>query len=180
MKYLNKALTGIIIFILLNLGLSFAEAEDYDFNFFTLFENHGAVMLLIEVESGAIIRANEAAVTFYGYPKDVLESMSIQQINTLNTEEVERERKAAAAEERNYFVFPHRLADGTIRTVEVYSYPFQVGDVTMLYSVIHDITEREENKLLLQQNLARLERAEQIAGLGYWELYKRTDRKSVV
>ena len=174
MKYLNKALTGIIIFILLNLGLSFAEAEDYDFNFFTLFENHGAVMLLIEVESGAIIRANEAAVTFYGYPKDVLESMSIQQINTLNTEEVERERKAAAAEERNYFVFPHRLADGTTRTVEVYSYPFQMGDVTMLYSIIHDITEREENKLLLQQNLARLERAEQIAGLGYWELYKRT------
>jgi len=173
MKYLNKALIGIIIFIMLNLGLSIAGAEDNDFNFFTLFENHGAVMLLIEVESGAIIRANEAAVTFYGYPEDVLESMTIQQINTLNPEEVERERKAAAAEERNYFVFPHRLADGTIRTVEVYSYPFQVGDVTMLYSVIHDITEREENKLLLRQKLARLERAEQIAKLGYWELNMR-------
>jgi diguanylate cyclase (GGDEF)-like protein/PAS domain S-box-containing protein len=174
MGNLKRIVISSVIIILLGSCISSANAENHDFDFFTLFENHGAVMLIIEVESGAIVRANEAAAAFYGYPKDVLESMTIQQINMLEPEEVERERRAAAAEKRNYFIFPHRLADGTTRTVEVYSYPFQMGDVTMLYSVIHDVTQREENELLLQQKLARLERAEQIARMGYWELNLKT------
>jgi len=159
-----------IIVILLSLSISCVQAEEHDFDFFTLFENHGAVMLLIEVESGEIVRANEAAVEFYGYPKNVLESMNIRQINMLGQEEAEFKRRIAAEEKRNYFISSHRLADETLRTVEVYSYPFQMGDVAILYSVIHDVTEREENKILLHQKLSRLERAEQIAKMGYWEL----------
>jgi diguanylate cyclase (GGDEF)-like protein/PAS domain S-box-containing protein len=158
---------SILLVALLNLGS--AEANEKDFDFFKLFESHGAVMLLIEVDSGAIVRANDAAAAFYGYSKDVLETMTIQQINMLNPEEVAQERRAAAAEKRNYFIFPHRLADGTIRTVEVYSYPFRLGEVTMLYSIIHDITEEEASRLRLQQSLSRLTQAEKITGLGHWE-----------
>jgi len=136
-----------IIVILLSLSISCVQAEEHDFDFFTLFENHGAVMLLIEVESGEIVRANEAAVEFYGYPKNVLESMNIRQINMLGQEEAEFKRRIAAEEKRNYFISSHRLADETLRTVEVYSYPFQMGDVAILYSVIHDVTEREEKRI---------------------------------
>lgn len=168
---INKALFGLLITALLSFNQGAAEANEYNFDFFALFENHGSIMLLIEAESGAIIRANKAAAAFYGYPKDVLESMTIQQINMLSPEEVAQERRAAAAQKRNHFIFPHRLADGTIRTVEVYSYPFLLGEVTILFSIVQDITDREASRLQLQQSLQRLTRAEQITGLGHWELH---------
>ena len=152
-----------------------ASGRDHSFDFFELFDKHGSIMLLIEVESGAIVRVNAAAADFYGYSEEVLETMNIEQINTLSTEEVERERRAAAAEERNYFIFRHRLADGRIRTVEVYSYPFLLGETMMLYSIVQDITEREAKQLMLQRSVERLKQAERITGLGHWEFYLSSD-----
>lgn len=148
-----------------------AAGYAHDFDFFELFEHHGSIMLLIEVETGRIIQANAAAAAFYGYSNEALEAMTIDQINMLSPEAVEQERLAAAAKERNYFIFPHRLADGSIRTVEVYSYPFLLGETKMLYSIVQDITERDANRLQLQQSIDRLKRAERITGLGHWEFH---------
>ena len=36
------------------------------------FNNHGSIMLLIDTESGKILKANQAAATFYGYSVDQL------------------------------------------------------------------------------------------------------------
>ena len=104
---------------------------------------HNAVMMLVEPETGAIIDANEAALQFYGYGLGQLRAMRIQDINVLGPEEVAAERHRAKLEKRNYFVFPHRLANGQLRTVEVYSAPLQddQGRVLLL-SIIHDITGR--------------------------------------
>jgi len=165
-----KSKTIAIFLVLFCFGSSSAYASNLGFDFFKLFEKHGAVMLLIEAETGEIVQANEAAVVFYGYSKEALESMTIQDINTLTPEQVAIERMAAAAEKRNFFIFPHRLADGSIRTVEVFSYPFEMDGVTMLYSVIFDITEQLNNERLLQQKLRSLESAESIARLGHWTL----------
>ena len=102
---------------------------------------HNSIMLLIEPESGAIVDANEAAARFYGYGLARLRSMRIQDINTLGPDEVAIERRRAEAEKRNYFIFPHRLANGELRTVEVYSAPLAgTGGRTLLLSIIHDIT----------------------------------------
>ncbi len=110
--------------------------------FRSLFDRHDAVMLLIDPASGAIVAANRAADRFYGYGEGALAGRSIASINTLPPEKVAEERAAAAAEARNYFVFPHRLASGEVRTVEVHSSPVQVGDRRLLFSIIHDITDR--------------------------------------
>jgi len=116
------------------------QAGTAEIDFLRLFDEHGSVMLIIDSKTGRVEFANEAAQRFYGYTEEQLESMTIQEINTLTPEEVERERLAAAREERNHFIFKHRLAGGEIRTVEVYSYPYQVGDQTLLFSIIRDIT----------------------------------------
>lgn len=106
-----------------------------------LLNDHISVMLLIEPETGAIIDANDAAARFYGYSQLQLRGMRIQEINTLGPDEVADERRRAKAEKRNYFIFPHRLASGDLRTVEVYSAPIRGGDGrTLLLSIIHDIT----------------------------------------
>ena len=44
----------------------------------SMINNHEAVMLLIEPSSGVIIEANRAATNFYGYSKDELLQMKIQ------------------------------------------------------------------------------------------------------
>lgn len=112
--------------------------------FEAVFEHHDAVMLLIDPLNGRIIRANSAAVNYYGYQRNELEVMTIQQINTLSSVEIEFHRKMAAKEKRNYFIFPHRLKNGEIRQVEVHASPIIFEHHQVLFSVIHDITDRQQ------------------------------------
>ena len=48
-----------------------------------MFETHEAVMLLIEPDSGHIVDANRAACRFYGYPKEALLQMDMEQLMSL-------------------------------------------------------------------------------------------------
>ncbi|MFB6122188.1 MAG: PAS domain S-box protein [Haloferacaceae archaeon] len=113
-----------------------------------LFDRHSAPMLLIDPDSGDIIRANDAAVEFYGY--DDLTSTNIDEINTLDSEEIDVEMARAERLDRSYFVFEHRLASGETRTVEVHSTPVPMAEGTTLFSIVHDITEREEYERALE------------------------------
>ena len=120
-----------------------------------MFEEHSAPMLLIEPESGTIVQANDAAASFYGYSRAALTDRRIQTINQLDADEIAEKRREALAHQHNRFVFPHRLSDGTIRTVEVYSSPIEVGDDRLLFSIIHDITERKQREKELQRERDR-------------------------
>lgn len=118
-----------------------------------LFTEHSAIGLLIDPATGAIVDANPAASKFYGYAIDALRQMNINQINMLTHEQIALAMQAADQHTRNYFTFLHRLASGETRDVEVYSSPMQVGERRLLYSVVHDITERRvaEKEIALQK-----------------------------
>ena len=124
---------------------------------YEMFEKHGAVMLLIDPASGEIIDANDAAASFYGHDKEKLRNLRISDLNALKPEEVAAERQRALTENRNYFLFPHRLASGEIRTVEVYSWPIEVSGRRLLYSIIHDASSRKLAEQELVQYKERLE-----------------------
>ncbi|SFD36323.1 sensor domain-containing protein [Pseudoalteromonas denitrificans] len=108
--------------------------------FWDFFNKHNSVMLLINPRNGHIEYANNAASQFYGYNQKQLQSMTIQQINTLTSKQVSDERKLAEKEGRNFFIFRHQLADDSIKTVEVYSVPLNFNGTTLLYSIIRDIS----------------------------------------
>ena len=135
-----------------------------------LFRGHAAIMLLIDPDNGQIVDANNAAVSYYGYPYEQLLQMKIQQINSLNPLETEQEILRALAAQRNFFIFRHRLADGQIRTVEVYSSPLEFDGRQLLASIIHDSADRVVLKETIVQNEARLRYAEIVAGLGHWTM----------
>jgi diguanylate cyclase (GGDEF)-like protein/PAS domain S-box-containing protein len=120
----------------------------------SMFTDHGAVMLLVEPASGSIIDANAAAAQFYGYAVDQLRSMSISDINALSADEVANLRREAVSRRLDHFIFPHRLASGEIRTVEVHSSPIEDKGRTLLFSIIHDVTERESNERELREAAA--------------------------
>ena len=114
--------------------------------FRTMFERHSAPMLLIDPDSGRIENANRSAVEFYGYDADRLYGMSIERINCHSPEEVSRKRKRAHRGDQNCFQFEHRLASGETRAVEVRSSPIEIEGQTLLFSIVHDVTDRKESR----------------------------------
>ncbi len=124
--------------------------------FRNMFHKHSSIMMLIDPHDGKIVDANMAAANFYGYSEDGLRSMRIDQINTLPEEEIHAEWQLALEEKRNHFVFPHRLANGEIRTVEVYSSPVDDSGRELLFSIVYDITERKKAEDALQRSNADL------------------------
>jgi PAS domain S-box-containing protein len=121
------------------------ELRESEVRFRQMFENHDAIMLLIEPHSGLILNANQSAAKFYGYEKPELCAMNINEINILSPEQVAEDRRKALNEERNYFVFPHRLVSGEERIVEVHSSPITFKEKqALLFSIIHDITDRKQ------------------------------------
>ncbi|MBF0396844.1 MAG: response regulator [Desulfobacterales bacterium] len=120
------------------------KAEESENQFRRMFENHNAVMLLINQENGDIILANKAAENYYGYSKEQFSALKIYQINQLSKEEIDANIKKAIDEKDNSFIFCHRLANGDIRDVEVHSSPITFKGKTILFSIIHDITDRKQ------------------------------------
>ena len=110
----------------------------------TFFEGNNSIILLVDPLTGTLRDANPAACQYYGWTKQELCGLNIVDINTLNMDEINAEMQLAIQEHRRHFNFKHRLANGQLRDVEVYSGPMEYGAETLLYSIIHDVTERKE------------------------------------
>ena len=144
--------------------------RDSESRFRTMFEHNDSVMLLIAPDSGEIVDTNEAAARFYGYSTGHLKAMRIDQINILSPDEIAERLSQVAFHKRNIFEFPHRLASGEVRLVEVHSSPLEVGARTLLFSIVHDITARRHaeaqlvvaNKELVFQNEEKEKRAAEL------------------
>ena len=137
-------------------GVFRLQQSDSEVLYRSLFENNHAVMLLIDPETAAIKDANPAACSYYGWSREELKGRKIYDINTLTIEEVAAQMNLARSEKRRNFFFKHRRADGGIRDVEVYSGPLTVKGETLLYSIIHDITDRVQAQELLTESERRL------------------------
>ena len=117
-----------------------------------LYYHNRCVMLLIDPKSGLVVEGNEAAVAYYGY-EFRNQQIKISEINTMPPEELQKIIDDALSKRRNYFNFQHKLANGMVRDVEVYSGPIVMGGKSLLCSIVHDVTDkiRAEQNLLNQQ-----------------------------
>lgn len=124
------------------LETALAAVEGSEHRYRSLFTGARVAMLLIDPADGAIVDANESAAVYYGYPVERLRTMHIGMINTLSGNEIRAEMDDARRQRRNHFYFRHRLASGDVRDVEVHSGPIDQDGRRLLYSIVHDITDR--------------------------------------
>ena len=131
-------------------------AHDKDY-YQSLFTNNASVMLLVDPNTADIVDANPAAGKFYGYTVAELTSKKIFDISTVDQESVFADMYLARTAERQHFLFKDRLANGEIRDVEVYTGPVTIDGKTLVYAIIHDITEQQRATEALQKLTRRVQ-----------------------
>lgn len=118
------------------------------------FESNQAVKLLIDYSTGQIVAANKAACDFYMIDRDELLARKIWDINLLGEAATRKQMEMVNRGEKTEFLFDHRLANGEIRKVQVFSGMIQSGSRSLLYSIILDVSrlsrvEADRERLLL-------------------------------
>jgi len=116
------------------------------------FAANSSAMLMLDPQTGAILDANTAAVAYYGYPQEQLLAMRITDINTLPAGEVLQAMASVRQDQGQYQEFQHRLADGSVRDVEVSASNIQFGERNVLHTIVHDITARKEAESSLSRS----------------------------
>jgi len=107
-------------------------------------ENNEAVMLEVNPDDGSIIFANNSAVEFYGWEKEQLLKMNINQLVVLSPDEIKAKMAKVRKKKHNHFTFKHRLANGSMRDVEVYQSTINFKNKELFSLIIHDITQRKK------------------------------------
>ncbi len=132
-----------------------AVQTDHDLCF-AQFQNSSVVMLVVEPETGTIMNANDTAVAYYGYARDVLIGMKIYNINvTLPPEGVLGIMDKVSSRTGGKFDFKHKLANGEIRDVKAFSSRISFKGKTVLHSIIYDVTEQVKMERALRESEER-------------------------
>ncbi len=145
-----------------------AALRESEARYYAMFAENAAVMLLVDPDGGAIVDANAAACRFYGLPRERLIEGTLADIAAMDAEQVAealraaRDGAAGAAHQR------HRLASGAVRDVEVYANPIRVDGRSLLFSIVHDVTERRRVERALRRSEEGLASAQRVAHLGNW------------
>jgi len=147
--------------------------EQIDFlneRFTNMFENHDAMMLLIEPDDGQIIDVNKSAQKFYGYSYKEFRKLNISDINTQEQDIIAKIRNEAKDNLKNSFILEHKKKNGELVIIETRSSPIKTEKGTVLFSIIEDITKEQENEKKLSKVLQQLQEAQKVAKLGIWEV----------
>jgi PAS domain S-box-containing protein len=111
--------------------------------FLKVLENHAAVMLLIDPETGSIVYANAAATGFYGWPVEQISKSHLHEIDAPSWARDKSWLKKLVSEGQGRFLSMHRRADSKLRHVEVSFGTTNLQGKTILFFIVQDNSERQ-------------------------------------
>jgi PAS domain S-box-containing protein len=145
------------IFLTITYKILYKKLADNEVNYHNLYNNKHINMLLIDPQNGNLVDASHSACLFYGYERKKMQRLSIFDINVYPRKEIEKEINAIMRGEKSHFVFKHKLANGSLRDVEVSTGTVQLKGKTIICSIVSDITERKMADRLLKQRAREIE-----------------------
>lgn len=128
--------------------------------FRSLFHGHSAIMLVFDAVSGLIVDANQAAADFYGWTIDELRGMRIHCLNPYPPEVQSGQGDNNGQGKPNSFTFHHLRKDGSIRQVDISGNRIDIEGTTLIYAIIHDVTDRNRWAALTEFRLRIYQNAE--------------------
>jgi PAS domain S-box-containing protein len=132
-----------------NLARAMAQVHAGERRYRQMFEGNPATQLLLDMETGAILDVNPAACAFYGYAREDMICMHITDLNPLHGPE-EAAELAATSQPARSFERRHVLASGETRDVEVQTSTNVIGGRPVVYSIVHDVSERKQAEAALR------------------------------
>ncbi|ABR50505.1 PAS/PAC sensor signal transduction histidine kinase [Alkaliphilus metalliredigens QYMF] len=109
-----------------------------------MFEKNHANMLLADGDTGEIVDANPAACAFYGYDKEQFITMNVTDLSIGSHHEVFNRIEDVKCNKGKHYYFKDQLASGEIKDVEAYSGSINKNGRELVYSIIHDVTEKNK------------------------------------
>lgn len=120
---------------------------------FTLFEQHRAVILLIDPQTGAIVAANLAASQFYGYPQELLQHMQLSDLTIPPPDQPELPPLLNG--EPGCFQIRQQHAAGEIYDVEIAIGPLNLHGRSLLCAIVRDVSTHRRVEAALRESEER-------------------------
>ena len=122
-----------------------------------LFEQSPNGVLLIDLETGRTIEANETARRQLGYTREEFAALRISDYDVLETPEgTARRMQKIIREGSDDFETLHRTKSGEIRNMRVLAKTVQLSDRRFFLAIFQDITERKNAEERIKRQLGRL------------------------
>jgi PAS domain S-box-containing protein len=146
-----------------------AALKESEERFRKFFEQHSAVMMILDPETGKIIDVNHAAAEYYGWSREQLRDMNVMDINTDKPEDALKRVDGWRNAEKRTFSVTHRKADGSICDIEVFGQKIRVQERWLAYLILHDITERKQFQQALIESNERMNMILNATNAGIWD-----------
>jgi PAS domain S-box-containing protein len=130
-------------------------AEEASRRYELLVENSRDIIYFIQRDNGRILAANGAAVAAYGYSRDELLTLRVQDLREPGTVALLPEQMARADAAGILFETTHRRKDATTFPIEISSKGATINGVRTLISIGRDITERKRTEDALRDSETR-------------------------
>lgn len=128
------------------------------------------IWLLVNPKTGDIVDTNAAASKFYGYSIAELRSKKIFEISLSSIKKIKASMIPISNDIQRPNVCQHKLKNGQIRDVNVYSGSFESGGNLVISLIVIDVTARRKAKEKLKRSHERLALALDATNAGIWDL----------
>ncbi len=128
--------------------------------------------LIYDIETLDIVEVNENAISHYGYTREEFLKKNIVDLRLSKDSKTFDSNGDDVLESHNSFndFSTHVKKNGELIQVEISGHKIIYENKKCRILVVHDVTERETALQILKDKDAKLEYAQQIAKLGYWQL----------
>lgn len=108
-----------------------------------MFSQNNVLSTAIDMKTRQIIDVNDALTNYFGYPREEMIGKEISHFNLVERKVLDVQFENMKKRSTEFLAVPHRLADGSIKLLDVSTSVIDDGVEKFLYVILFDSTDRE-------------------------------------